>query len=340
MNKNSLKSTNQKSFLKKSKQFMPPDYIDFIFKIFKERYLPPFYCKVKNKFSDTSINLPNEKNTIPLKNKIYVVNDVPGYLDSEIKTKEDSLKLKVVRQYKGFLLNIKDFKKTEQYLNSVLSKRGRKKLRSQKNKLEQDCNIQYCMYYGEISKFTYDHLFDAFKILLKKRFDSKQVYNRNLLKWDYYHKLTYSLILEKKASLFVIYDNEKPINITLNFHVEDMLFSYIQTFDADYSRFNLGDIDILKHVEWCIQNKMTIIDLSKGDFAFKRKWCNHIYDFDYHIFYNSKSFISTFLAHTTAAKLKLKQFLRSKNISKVYQYDKVLFKKDEKNIKITSRKFN
>ena len=114
-----------------------------------------------------------------------------------------------------------------------------------------------------------------------------------------------------------------------------MLFSYIQTFDVNYSRFNLGDIDILNHIEWCIQNKVTIIDLSKGDFAFKRKWCNHIYDFDYHIFYDSKSFISTFTAHITVLKLKLKQFLRSKNIGKVYQYDKVLFKRDAKNVKIT-----
>ena len=64
------------------------------------------------------------------------------------------------------------------------------------------------MFYGAIEKVEYDHIFEHFKFLLTKRFDDKQITNNNLdpAEWEFYKEVVYPLILEKKASLYVIYN--------------------------------------------------------------------------------------------------------------------------------------
>lgn len=156
--------------------------------------------------------------------------------------------------------------------------------------------------------------FDVFHKLVHRRFNDKRVYNNNLIKWKYYNNLVYPMILEKKTSLFVIYDKEKPIDITLNYHLGDIVFSFMHTYDIDYSRFNLGDISMVKHIDWCIEHQIPIFDLSIGETGQKIKWCNYSYDFKYHVFYNPGSVSSRLKTRIICLKLKQKQFLRDKNI--------------------------
>ena len=118
--------------------------------------------------------------------------------------------------------------------------------------------------------------------------------NRELAKWDDYYKTTYGLVLEKKASLFVIYNGKKAINISLNLINDKILFSCISCYDIDYSAFNLGSTDLFKHVEWCIKNNFDIIDLLKGTQDYKKRWADTEYFFQKQFVYDSRS-ISAFL---------------------------------------------
>jgi CelD/BcsL family acetyltransferase involved in cellulose biosynthesis len=219
-------------------------------------------------------------------------------------------------------------------LLNQLSKRNRKNLFSKVRKLENNHQVTYKMYYGGITKEHYDFLIDTFYKLFDRRFKEKRIYNKNLINWKYYHELIYPMILDKKASLYVIYDQDKPIDITLNFHLGHIVFSFMHTYDIDYSNFNMGDISMLKHLDWCFGHQIALFDLSIGETGQKIKWCNYSYDFKYHIFYNPKSLNSNILTLIICLKLKLKQFLRDRNIiGKLFQYDKFFYKRRAKKLK-------
>ncbi|PCJ92301.1 MAG: hypothetical protein COA50_15870 [Flavobacteriaceae bacterium] len=301
----------------------------FVYDLFMKNKAAPFYTNhVLNALTNT-VFLDVPKNAIDLESlDICTVLDVPDYIQVNVGALGPNISMKIVRQNKGFLVNLLRFTTAEAYLTHQLSKRSRKKLRAKKRKLEEDHDISYKFYYGDITQIQYDYLFSEFYSLLKKRFHQKKVYNKNLFSWKKYYELVYPMILDKKASLFVIYDGNSPITITINFHLKDTVFSYIETYDTNYSNYNLGDVSMLKHLEWCLNNGIQNFDLSMGETKFKIKWCNHHYDFKYHIFYNLKSLKSRIKLGFMLLKLKLKQYLRDKNIlGKLFRYDKFLYKR-------------
>ena len=53
----------------------------------------------------------------------------------------------------------------------------------------------------------------------------------------FYRDVALPMILEKKASLFVVYEDSNPIALRLNYFSENTLFHAITTFDIDYSKF-------------------------------------------------------------------------------------------------------
>lgn len=91
------------------------------------------------------------------------------------------------------------------------------------------------------------------------------------------------MILEKKASLFIIYDGEKPIGIMLNFMSNNILFGTMSVFDIAYAKYNVGSVNIMKLIEWCLNNHIKFLDFSKGHFDDKVRWTNVAYYFEYYI---------------------------------------------------------
>ncbi|TDQ31155.1 acetyltransferase (GNAT) family protein [Zeaxanthinibacter enoshimensis] len=266
-------------------------------------------------------------------NTVFQIMDIPDYLKLEIGVLSDSYQSIKIRQYPGFMVDLRDYKSLDEFLLQQLSTRNRKNLRSKQRKLESDADIRYCFYHGEIEKSEYDRIFDTFYQLLKKRFVEKEMFNRNLMHWKYYYELAYPMILNKQALLFVIYDKDKPITITLNFLYDQHLFSYIQTYDIDYSQYNMGDISMVKHLQWCLENQIQIFDLSKGENDYKLKWSNHRYEHFYHLFYKAGSIHAFLKAQVFQGKLRLAQYLRDKGIlGKLFQYDRFFFKRFQKKV--------
>lgn len=257
------------------------------------------------------------------KGKTFLIYDVPDYFNvDEFKApKNSSLRLKKVFQYQGFLMDISSYKDQDEYINAQFSSKNRREFRSNQRRLEQCFNIEYSFLHGEVSKARFDVVFDKFYKLLNKRFAGKQVNYHHLSpdKWNYYKELVYTMLQDKKASLLLINRDDTPIGVTLNFHSEDILFETITVFDPDYYKFSVGKTSIIKLLEWCFENNYRISDFSKGDFDYKHKWSNLVYDFNYHILYDSKSIQSIIKANLLETFYKTKLYLRRKKVNELYR---------------------
>ena len=300
----------------------------FFFDLFMRGSIAPFYGKdVRNKLTDEIICSGEENELHNFNNfNISTVWDIPEYLEVTQKNLNPKIKVTKIKQYTGFLIDLSTFAKPDEFLNVQLSSRNRKKLRSKIRKLETEHKIRYSFYHGFIDKEEYDRLFLELYNLLEHRFEEKKMLNNNLGKWDYYQEIVYPLILEKRASLFVIYDGNKPITIALQFHLAHTVFSYIQCYDIAYSQYNMGDISMAKRLEWCFENGFNVLDLSMGETDYKLKWCNHQYNLYFHLFYNSKSISAQYRKNLILGKLKFKQYLRDKEIlGKLIRLDKIKY---------------
>ncbi len=252
-----------------------------------------------------------------LNNKTFLIFDVPTYFEVDTTKLGHKIKLLKSKQYPGFLIETGKYDSLNAYMLEHFSKNSRNKNKKYKRRLEESFNISYKMFFGDISKTEYDFVFIQFKSLLEKRFEDKQVTNNNLdeKEWAFYYDVAYALIIEKKASLYVIYDNEKPIGVTLSYFSEDTLFDAITVFDIDYFKFHLGSVTIMKLIEWCIANNIKILDFSKGYFEYKTRWCTLSYNFEYHIYYDGTSIKSKIIASSLKQIYDFKQRLREKNIN-------------------------
>ncbi len=155
---------------------------------------------------------------------------------------------------------------------------------------------------------------------MEKRFDDKGISNNNLREseWNFYKEVAYPMIEQKKAALFVIYHEDIPISVTLNFLADEILFDAITVFDIDYYKFHLGSVNVRKLIEWCLDNKIKILDFSKGHFDYKLRWANKTYHFDYHLIYNPRSVPARLLALVFKWYFQTKNYLREKKINETY----------------------
>lgn len=269
--------------------------------------------------------------TADLEKETLLIYDVPTYFNIDTSRLPDSIKLLKSKQYPGFLIETGKFNSLGDYLSANFNKNSRNKNNKYKRRLEASFNITYKMFFGEITKEECDLIFEEFKLLLEKRFSDKQITNNNLNseEWQFYNEVAYKLILEKKASLYVIYDNNQPIGVTFSYFSEDILFDAITVFDIDYFKFHLGSVTIMKLIEWCIDNKIKILDFSKGYFDYKTRWCTKSYDFEYHVYYDNKSLKSKLLATSIKRFYDFKQRLREKQINEKWHKLTYKLKKQE-----------
>ena len=126
------------------------------------------------------------------------------------------------------------------------------------------------------------------------------------------------IIREKKASLFVIFCDKKPVGITFSYHVNDILIEALTVFDIDFYRFNIGHTMILKMLEWSFENNIKLFDYTQGDFEYKKRWSDSTYKTNYHVLYDSKSFKSIVLANILNIYFNSKRKFRELKLNSLY----------------------
>ncbi len=284
-----------------------------------------------------------KKESANIKKSIVLIYDVPDYFDLDTSVLPEKVKLYRIKQYPGYLTDLRKFKELNHYIQSTFRKKTRYSLNRYQSRLELCFDISYRMYYGEIEKKDYDLLFDTFKKLLEKRFTDKQITNNNLNpeEWDFYFDVAFPMILKKQASLFVVYEGSNPIAISLNYFSEKILFHGITVFDIDYSKFNLGKIALKNLFLWCFNNQIQIFDFSKGYYDYKTHWSNKRYNFEYHLYFDRSLILIRFMAYSIKTYFELKQFLREKELNKTLHRLSYWFKRNsEKSRFMTSFSFS
>ncbi|MFI1743915.1 GNAT family N-acetyltransferase [Thalassobellus sediminis] len=291
--------------------------------------------KISNAIKYVSISNSNniiyksEKNLI-FENKINSIQLVPSYLKIHIDKK---LKSKTVFQKKGYAVNLSGYEDIGQYLKANCSSSTKKNTIRSIKKLETCFSIRYKIFYGSIDFETYSFIMKSLLKMLIKRFEQRTGRNRAIENWDYYLSKCYNLILNKKASLFVIFNNNQPIKITLNFYYNCIVYSAISSYDTDFHKFSLGNIDTYKQLEWCLTNKFSIFDLGYGDFNQKKTWCNSIYSFENHVVSTfSKQILAKVYTFFISYKYKFINYLITKNINTIFSEYKSMFTFKKKKI--------
>ncbi|MBD1262796.1 GNAT family N-acetyltransferase [Maribacter polysiphoniae] len=301
----------------------------FAYDFYDTRSIYPFYKNIINKTNGKSYINNETYEFDDLARTLHVVNYINPYYTIIIKRKT-SLRALKFKQTNGFMAQLRDFTSIEQYISANMGSKSRTKIRGYLRKLESCFNISYKMHYGKISRKEYDFLFVIFKRFLVRRFNQRGDNHEAFSRWDFIQKTTYKMILDKTASLFVIYNEDQPIDICLNYHHQNVIDNAIRSYDIDYSKFRLGYIDIYKQLEWCFENEVEIFDLSIGDFDYKRKWCNVVYEFENHILYDETNYLKMISAHLLLTFYLLKGYLKDRNVHLFYQKIRNLLKAKEK----------
>lgn len=218
------------------------------------------------------------------------------------------------KKINGYAIVIKQSENFETFLKDEFSKSFRANIKRLTTRLETCFSIKYKMIYGHILKNEYTFLTDALHKMLTKRFEQRNEKNDILKNWDFYLESTFDLVNTKKASIFVIYDDETPIHICVNHHFNDMLFVSIPSYNIDYSKFALGNISINKLLEWAVNNGYSLLDMAYGDLEYKRRWSNLVYSFSHHIIYSINSPISKIKANLEIFAITFKNFLKKYNV--------------------------
>ncbi|MDB9961285.1 GNAT family N-acetyltransferase [Oceanihabitans sp.] len=300
----------------------------------KNEYLPFYYNVGKNITNGLSYSL--EKHQNDYKNKTFLIHDVPSYFNIDTIDRPSSLKIKKIKQYKGFLTDLSQHKTFEDFFNAKYKSSSRYKFNKKTKRLNASFEPRYTIYHENISKEEYDSVMKSFETLIKNRFDVLEKDNDVLSVWAYYTDLFYPLILEKKAVIITITIGDEQVGGALCFLSEDTLFYAITTFNSDYNKFNLGHEIIRKLMAWSFEQGITIFDFSKGEYEYKTRWTNTVYNYECHILYDSKSIMASSLASFLKLKYSLKQFLRDRNVNE--QYVKLKFKLKGKKSTVTHKK--
>ncbi|MEE9361061.1 MAG: hypothetical protein V3U92_00520 [Cellulophaga sp.] len=133
----------------------------FIVDFFHKDSLYPFY---KNTFNKNENQLQTDTNSI------YIIHDIPPYVDLTLNTKETSFTSYKIKKDNGYLADITSYSNLEEYLKKQFSSKSRSKLRRIKNRLEICFNISYKVYHGDISSREFNFLFSSLHAMIKRRF--------------------------------------------------------------------------------------------------------------------------------------------------------------------------
>lgn len=258
--------------------------------------------------------------------KIYSVHYIPAYMKTVVNEPKKWTK-KSYPSVTGYAITLHEFKDVAAFMLHQYSKKSRKTVNRAIRSLEQCFDIRYKMYERDITQDEYSFLMNTLKAMIVSRFRQKQKRSDSLAVWEKVLNTSYKLIKEGKASLYVIYDRDKPINISFNYQYNRILFSYISSYDIDYSKFSLGQILIYKHLEWCFKKGFNHFELGWGDFEYKKQWSNNIYKFRHEITYSKHSLSGFLYATAMGTKTRTVAYLISKGINVHWQRAKKILGK-------------
>jgi hypothetical protein len=193
-------------------------------------------------------------------------------------------------------MDFREYDTEQEFLRFQLGKKVYKNLRQDVQRLERNHDIRFETYFGALNEAKYKTLMETLKGFISVRFKGKISKHVALNRWGFYMDTVYEMILAKKASLFVIYELEKPIAISLHYHFKKILFTSIISFNANFHKYSLGRQMFVKQIAWCYNNNYQLLDMGWGSYDYKMKFSNAVYRYQTHVLYPKKSFRKKIIA--------------------------------------------
>jgi len=277
---------------------------NFHFDFFEKRELPPFY-EIKERDSDCIS--PNKAESKSIENGAVLL--IPPYLNYTQKDLKPGYSCSSKSYWIGFAMDLHPFNNFREYLRHQLGKKPYKNLRQDIQRLERGHQIHFQTFYGSIDESTYNNLMDTLKKYIEGRFKGRVHKHTALKKWNHYVDSVYPMIHDKKASIFVIYEKDEPISISLNYHYRDIFIAAIISFNHKFFPYSMGKQMFVRQIEWCYANNYRIIDLGWGSFDYKIKFSNAVFKYNTHIIFPKKNLYKRLLSHGIGWYLYLKYYL-------------------------------
>lgn len=206
----------------------------------------------------------------------------------------------------GFGIDLSNHTSAVDYLKSQLSSKTFKNLRQDKNRLAKKFKIILKVFYGEISEQEYNNIIKTLKQFIEERFRRNVMSHSAYSRWEKYEESVIHMVRQKECSIFVLYNNEMPIAITINYHLEPVLITSISSFDQRFHHFSLGKLMFWELIDWCTINNYHLIDLTWGEFDYKIKFSNAVYRYRTDIIYRNGSIYKRIMAYIIMKLLKIK----------------------------------
>ena len=256
--------------------------LNFYFEFFEKGTLPTFY-KGYHADSPEAWRDPFPGFRYP----ITLVNCIPPYLNQNVTELRHGFGHFSLTYRKGYLADISGFQNLEAYLLARWGNRKLKKFQSGIRKLHTESKISFRVFKGDVPSETFKNLMRDFRHMMKARFRQKQARHAALGRWDAYQETLYGRLLEEKASIFVLYDDDRPIGMALNYHSEGILDGAFTTFDIAYSRYGIGIYLLIKKLEWCFENDCKLFDMRWGNQEHIKRLANRSISYQNHVVYKT-----------------------------------------------------
>lgn len=181
-----------------------------------------------------------------------------------------------VELYPGFVTNIEA--PFETYYRKQFNSKRRAELAKFNKRLSLLGQLKFDIYDDQSDLPTVLSLVNSFYRILNERYKSKKEYNRNLTDkgWNFIEELIQAT-LGKGMILSVTSLDGHPISFAISYRFSDTIIYSMAGFDISFTRYNLGNVHLMKLIEWCTNNGFRKFDFSKGQGVYKDKWANTAY---------------------------------------------------------------
>jgi len=255
----------------------PSNKIIFLRSLLAEEKFPDAIEQVLDSRNDLPLYEKTSANPLFIENKSFVLQDVPGYVNLILNQHQRKLSTHTIPTQQTHVIELDRYSDGNQYMEQHFGPKTRSALRRYKKRLEECFDIRYEAYQGNIDKKWYNEIFEQLRTLMTRRFKEKNEENYELPHLDEIKADLYPMLLQNRATLFVIYANGEPVSIRINMMKDKLAFYILSAYDPDYDVFRLGKLDMWKNISWLINQGYTTYDLLKGYAYIKEKWADRTY---------------------------------------------------------------
>ena len=152
-----------------------------------------------------------------------------------------------------------------------LGKRTRRDVKYDRRYLQKKFDVKLKIYdkYKDKEK-AFNDLEAVFKKRWRKGKAKKRYNNENSFLFE--KEVSFSYFEKGICRIFVLYLNDQPVAVFSGFIQNNKLFGDVFAHDNEYRKYSVGNVLLGNVIEYCINEGLGKLDLSRGNESYKYKW--------------------------------------------------------------------